>query len=251
MVLFLLPQSDYDPTECAVPWQALTDAGIKVIFATPNGQPAFADKRLVKTGFRLLNPLLMTRKPDLAIYQVMTQDQAFNSPLSYAAICPEAYAAIMIPGGHAAGMRSMLDSELAKTIVLHFFQVNKPVAAVCHGVLLVARTIDPATGQSVLFERNTTALLAFPMELPAWVMTYPWLGNYYRTYPITVEAEVKATLKTLSQFKHGPLFPIRDSKTKPKAGFITKDKNYLSARWPGDCHRFAQEFVKMVQARQA
>ncbi|RYY80505.1 MAG: hypothetical protein EOO69_02250 [Moraxellaceae bacterium] len=247
MVLFLLPQSDYDPTESAVPWQALTDAGIKVIFATPNGQPAFADQRLVKTGFHLLNPFLMTRKPDLRAYHTMTNAHAFNHPLAYDAINPEDYEALIVPGGHAAGIRSMLDSTAAKNIALHFFKANKPVAAVCHGVLLLARTIDPTTGRSVLFKRKTTALPALSMELPAWAATYLWLGNYYRTYATTVESEVKAALETSSDFKHGPLFPVRDSRTKPAKGFIVKDGNYLSARWPGDCHRYAQEFVKMLK----
>lgn len=248
MVLFLLPQSDYDPTESAVPWQALINAGFKVAFATPNGQPAFADERLTNTGFSLLNPVLMTKKADLKTYQSMITDQAFNAPLSYAAVNPDDYEALLVPGGHAAGVRTMLDSDLAKNIVLQFFKANKPVAAVCHGVLLLARTIDPSTGRSVLFKRKTTALVAMTMELPAWAMTYLWLGNYYRTYAATVEAEVKAALEKPTDFKRGSLFPVRDSKRKPQAGFVVKDGNYLSARWPGDCHRFGQEFVSLLQA---
>jgi putative intracellular protease/amidase len=35
MVLFLLPDADYDPTESSVPWQALRRAGIEMRFATP------------------------------------------------------------------------------------------------------------------------------------------------------------------------------------------------------------------------
>lgn len=248
MVLFLLPDSDYDPTETAVPWHALQQAGIEVQFATPDGKPAYADQRLVTQGFSILSPLLMTRQPVLQRYQAMIQSTAFQNPRAYASVQPEQYEAIIVPGGHAAGMRSMLDSKRAQQLVLHFFQANKPVAAVCHGVLLIARTIDPATGRSVLFNRTTTALPSLTMELPAWLVTAPWLGSYYRTYSTTVEAEVKAALASPSDFKHGPLLPLRDSDRRQQAGFIVQDKNYLSARWPGDCHRYAAAFVEMVQA---
>ena len=32
-------------------------------------------------------------------------------------------------------------------------------------------------------------------------------------------------------------------------GVPARDGNYLSARWPGDAHRFATEFAGMLQAR--
>jgi putative intracellular protease/amidase len=63
VVLMLLPALDYDPTESAVIWDALTAAGIDVQFATPYGKPAYADSRLVNEGFSVLSPVLMT-KPD-------------------------------------------------------------------------------------------------------------------------------------------------------------------------------------------
>ena len=30
-------------------------------------------------------------------------------------------------------------------------------------------------------------------------------------------------------------------------GFTVRDGNWLSARWPGDAHRFASEFVAMLR----
>lgn len=247
MILCLLPAADYDPTESAVAWHALTSAGIPVRFATPEGRPAHADVRLVQSGFKLLNPLLMTRTQDLALYAAMTRDAAFLAPQSYADVKPEEFEGLLVPGGHAAGMRSLLESDTAASITRHFFQTNKPIAAVCHGVLLLARTRNPATGKSVLHGRKTTALTARNMELPAWAVTAPWLGRYYRTYPQTVEAEVKAALASPKDFKRGPLLPLRDTERSHRHGFTVRDGNYLSARWPGDCHRFAAEFTAMVQ----
>jgi hypothetical protein len=55
---------------------------------------------------------------------------------------------------------------------------------VCHGVLLAARGINPATGASVLHGRRTTAL-TWQLERKAWSLarrTRFWDPSYYRTY---------------------------------------------------------------------
>lgn len=244
-VLMLLPERDYDPTESAVPWAALTGAGHTVSFATPTGAPALADERLVTTGFGALNPLLMTRKGALDEYHRMTRDAAFQTPLAHAALAVAQYDALLVPGGHAQGMRTLLESRDAQACVVAAFKARKPVAAVCHGVLLLARSIDAEMGRSVLHGRKTTALTK-TLELSAWNMTRLWLGDYYRTYPMTVEDEVKSTLASPEDFQAGGLLPLRDSPRSTSAGFTVRDGNYLSARWPGDCHRFSQELVRML-----
>lgn len=247
MILILLPSSDYDPTESSVPWQAMRKAGIELRFATPQGLTAYADPRLVSIGFGLLNRMLMTRKVDLESYAQMIESDEFCKPLAYADVDPRQFAGVLIPGGHAKGMCSLLESVLAKHITLQFFKAEKPVAAVCHGVLLLARTLDPVTGRSVLFGRKVTALLAATMELPAWLITAPWLGRYYRTYRQTVEAEVTATLSQKTDFVRGPLMAKRDCAQATQLGFVVRDGQLLTARWPGDCHRLAEEWIAMLQ----
>ncbi|MDX9681973.1 type 1 glutamine amidotransferase domain-containing protein [Pseudomonas protegens] len=247
MILILLPHADYDPSESSLPWQAARDAGFAAQFATPLGMPAYADSRLVSLGFGPLNPLLMTPAADLARYHAMTRDPAFCSPLPYAGVDPAAYEGLLIPGGHARGMRSLLESEEVRRIILAFFQADKPVAAVCHGPLALARCIDPASGRSVLHGRKVTALLAGPMELAAWLVTAPWLGRYYRTYDHSVEQEIKAALASPADFLPGPWLPRRDSAEHPERGFVVRDRNLLTARWLGDCHRFANEWASLLQ----
>jgi putative intracellular protease/amidase len=244
-VLMLLPAQDYDPTEAAVPWDALRAAGHEVLFATPDGDAAYADERLVSTGFGLLNPVLMTRKEDLVTYQRMLADSAFHQPLAYAQLAGAENDALLIPGGHQKGVKTLLESPLAQAAVVAAFRQYKPVAAICHGVLLLARSIDPETGKSVLFGRKTTALTKM-LELAGWNMTRLWLGDYYRTYPQTVEDEVKAVLASPEDFKPGGPLPLRDRKNLRQLGYAVRDRNYLSARWPGDCHRFAQELLQML-----
>jgi hypothetical protein len=61
--------------------------------------------------------------------------------------------------------------------------------------------------------------------------------------------ELVSLLRSPSDYDPGPGFPIplrRDSEADPSAGFIVRDGNYLSARWPGDAHRFANELASML-----
>jgi len=48
-VLLPLPARDFDPSEAAVGWRVLVDAGHEVRFATPDGRPAVADE-IMLTG---------------------------------------------------------------------------------------------------------------------------------------------------------------------------------------------------------
>jgi putative intracellular protease/amidase len=245
-VLMLLPASDYDPTESAVPWRVLVDAGHDVHFATPTGATALADARLVDRGFGLLGPILMTRRADLATYRAMTAAPGFVAPVAYDAVDAAGFDGLVLPGGHASGMRTLLESPAARAITAHFFAADKPVGAICHGTLVAARTVDARTGASVLAGRTTTCLPA-TMELGAWLITAPLLGRYYRTYPQTVEAEVKAAVGASGHYRRGPLFARRDSAKRPERGFVVRDGNYVSARWPGDAHRFAAELVAVLR----
>jgi putative intracellular protease/amidase len=245
MIVMLLPECDYDPTESALPWAALLEAGHEVCFATPRGLEARADERLLTRGFGPLSPLLMTRPDALGRYHEMARTESFKQPMRYEDVDPTNLDLLLVPGGHAPGMRSMLDSVAAKRIVVEQFRLERPVAAVCHGVLLLARSIDPVTNRSVLYGRRTTALPA-TMERPAIAITRPFLGDYYRTYPQTVQSEVVAALASPDDFEAGPLLPRRDRADRPDIGFCVRDGVYLSARWPGDCHRYAREVVSLL-----
>lgn len=214
-------------------------------FATPAGVAAPADIRLTDLGFGLLSPVLMTRQADLSSYQRMIEDPGHRSPLSYEEAAAMEFDALLVPGGHAPGMKTLLESEVAQAIVADFFARERPVAAVCHGVLLLARSLAEASGRSVLYGRRTTALTR-PLEISAWMLTAAWLGRYYRTYPSTVQDEVSAALASPQDFLSGPLYPQRDSAADP-SGFVVRDGFYLSARWPGDCHRFANEFLALIE----
>ena len=99
-----------------------------------------------------------------------------------------------------------------------------------------------ADGKSVLHGKKTTALTE-DMELFAWKVTKRKLGDYYRTYPQTVQSEVTKALGDHGVFLSGPKPFLRDTPSKPGRGFIVQDGNYISARCPGDVHRFSQAIL--------
>ncbi|MNT26787.1 Pyridoxal 5'-phosphate synthase subunit PdxT [compost metagenome] len=178
-------------------------------------------------------------------YQELSLSSEFQHPRKWSDIQFKDFDGLILPGGHAAGMKEYLESPILLKLVSEFFAADKPVGAICHGVVLAARSRS-SDGRSVLFDRKTTALLA-SQEFTAWGMTALWLGDYYRTYKQSVQGEVTAALKEKSQFISGPMPLLRDRPENLKAGFTVLDKNYLSARWPGDAHRFANEFVNLLK----
>ena len=247
-ILLPLPATDFDPTEAAIPWQVLTERGHTVQFATPDGRPAQADARMLHGhGLGPLAPLLVADRRARAAYAALAHSAAFGAPLAYAALDPDSFDGLVLPGGHAPGMRPYLQSATIQSVVAAFFQAAKPVGAICHGVLVAART-RAADGRSVLYGRQTTALTR-GLELGAWALTAAWLGRYYRTYSETVETEVRTLLARPADFHRGPLPWRRDQPADLARGFVVQDGTYLSARWPGDAHRFATTFAAMLPRR--
>ena len=141
-------------------------------------------------------------------------------------------------------MKPYLESKRLQKLIAEHFSAQKPIAAICHGVVLAARSVRN-DGKSILHGFKTTALL-HKQEMLAWQITRVWLGNYYRTYDQSVQAEVTAALAKPDDFLEGPMPLTRDSEKNLKPGFVVKDRHYLSARWPGDAHRMAHELHAML-----
>lgn len=248
-ILFPLPASDFDPTESAIPWRALTDAGHEVFFATPDGRPSAADQRvLTGRGFAIWQPFLRARPHARAVYAQMAASRAFQQPLSYAQLAETSPDGMLLTGGHAPAMKPYLESDRVQALTARLLLAGNPVAAICHGVLVAARARDPGSGRSILHGRKTTALTR-AQELSAWAMTGLWLPNYYRTYPQTIQGEVTAALQSPADFLPGPFYIFREGPDRRDFGFTVRSGNYLSARYFGDTYRFADEFLAMVAGR--
>lgn len=242
-VLVPLPERDFDVTEVSVPWRLLTRRGVEVVFATPEGQVAQADPLLLRGV--IFGQLGADLEPK-AFYRELQSSQHFLRPLRYQDINPGEYDGLLLPGGHAKGMRPYLESELLRDKVLAFWKSERPVAAICHGVLVLARTADPLTGRSILFHKRTTSLPRY-LERIAYFATRWKLGDYYRTYPDYVEDEVRGVLAGSGQYQRGPIVLFRKgSEHDDSAAFVVEDGPYLSARWPGDAYKLAKALAERV-----
>ena len=80
--------------------------------------------------------------------------------------------------GLGTGSTASLFVEVLAGKVAEFWSLDRPVGAICHGVLVLARTRDPPTGRSVIADRRTTCLPKY-MERGAYYLTAWRLGRYY------------------------------------------------------------------------
>jgi putative intracellular protease/amidase len=216
--------------------------------------------------------LLMRANCDARLaYARMIADPEYVAPQRWDAVDPTAFDALLLPGGHRArGMRDYLESDILQRQVADFFDEEKPVAAICHGVLLAARSTSKRTWRSVLNGYRTTAL-TWALESSAWsvaCITRFWDPNYYRTYLeqdgqpkgfMSVQQEVTRSLASTQDFRDVPGTDPhyrrktsglkRDSMDDATPAFVVHDRNYVSARWPGDVHTFAKTFAGMLGDR--
>ena len=283
-VVVPMPAKDFDPTEVAVPWRELTSRGHVVVFATPDGAPAQADE-IMLTGegldpwgfipglkkLPLIGRGLRANRDGREAYARLIEDARFQRPMRWDEVSSDRFDGLILPGGHRArGMRAYLESPLVQQLAIAFFREGKPVGAICHGVLVLARTIDPASGRSVLWGRKTTAL-TWRLERSAARLgriARFWDPHYYRTYReaqgqnagyMSVEAEVTRALQAPADFldaaRDAPHYRrktsglARDSDTDQTPSFVVRDGAYVSARWPGDAHLFAREFASLLGGR--
>lgn len=281
-VLIPLPARDFDPSEAAISWQVLSNAGHSVTFATPGGGPAAADEMMLSgegldpwgaipllRKLPLIGLLMRANRNARNAYAAMLADHNYARPLRWDAVDASAFDGLLLPGGHRArGMREYLESEALQRCIADFFEAQKPVAAICHGVLLAARSISQKTRRSVLYGYRTTAL-TWALEKSAWKVarvTRFWDPNYYRTYLekagepdgyMSVQQEVTRALahpedfldvpKTDPDYRRKTSGLQRDTLEDVRPAFVVADRNYVSARWPGDVHTFAKTFASLLR----
>jgi putative intracellular protease/amidase len=181
-----------------------------------------------------------------SFYAELERSKEFVHPIAWPSINPGDYDLLVLPGGHAPGMRQYLGSALLQSKVAAFAATGRPMGAICHGVLVLARSTDEKTGHSVLHSRKTTCLPKY-MERTAYWLTAWKLGRYYRTSPEYVEDEVRRSLSRPEDFIRGPRNLTRRGTLDDDAGaFTVEDGTYVSARWPGDAYLFAKKLLERL-----
>ncbi len=235
-LLIALALVDFDPTEVAVPWKTARDAGVEVVFATEDGSVGRCDPLVLKGP---LFGLLGATKANCALYREMTESAEFKQPLRFDMVDIDTFDGLLLPGGHAQGMRPYLESSALQQVVRGFFGRKLAVGAICHGPIVLARTVDESTGLSVIAGRTVTSLTRV-LENIAWLLTFWFRGNYYRTYPTWVESELRTAIGKDGAYRRGPLFASYGNP------WFVRDGNLLTARWPGDSSGFATQLVDML-----
>jgi protease I len=166
--------------EVMVPFQALSMVGHTVHAACPNKK---AGEKVKTAVHDFEGDQTYTEKPGHAFTLNATFDQ----------IKPESYDALVLPGGRAPEY-IRLDPRVLQ-IVRHFFETNKPVAAICHAMQILAAagvlkgrscTAYPAVGPDV--EATGGKFQSIPVDkahvdgnlvtAPAWPAHPEWLAKF-------------------------------------------------------------------------
>ena len=284
-VLMPLPAADFDPTEAAVTWQVLAAAGHHVVFATPSGQRSRADDLMLTgqgldpwgfvPGLRRLTAVGRVLRADggaRTAYAALLEDAAFAAPLHWGAARRSAYDALVLPGGHRAqGMRPYLESPEVQQMTIDAFRSDKPVGAICHGVLVAARA-------AIRSRRARCSTAGGPPHL-TWALEAQGMGHrplhavlglqllpdLRRGAGAALGVHVGAAGGARGRWPIPPTSPTsrrarrtggtegqrsaRDSLDDQRPAFVVRDGSYVSARWPGDAHTFARTFATVLAER--
>jgi putative intracellular protease/amidase len=141
-----------------------------------------------------------------------------------------------VPGEHAAA------GKLAA-----FAALRRPIAAICHGVLLLARARDPASGRSLLHGGARTCLpkvhggAGLRPELLEARPLLPHLSAY-------VEDEVRAALAAPGISCAVRSRSARAAAQRRSRRLRVRGRRLLSARWPGDAYLFARKLLARCRA---
>ncbi|CDP50408.1 DJ-1/PfpI family protein [Paradevosia shaoguanensis] len=177
--------------ETMVPFQALLAVGHTVHAVCPNK----------KAG-----DTIATSIHDFEGDQTYSEKRGHNFALNatFSDVKAETYDALVIPGGRAPEYLR-LDPRVI-SIVKHFFEAEKPVAAVCHGaqILAAARVLEgrtcsayPACRPEVELAGGTYAEIAIDAAVtdgnlvtaPAWPAHPAWIGQFLAVLGTRIEHE--------------------------------------------------------------
>lgn len=166
------------------------------------------------------------------------------------------YDLVFLPGGHEKGVRQIIDSKRMHDLLAEYFPLTKrdstkdkdtdpsggknyTIAAICHGVQVLAFTPHPTLSSKSIIHGCTTTALPSYMEQSIFWGTRLFLGDYYKTYG--------AKSKSVQEF-------VEDGLDEPRKQFITdspcvedKTYRYVSGRYPPDAWGLAKRAVDLVR----
>ena len=157
---------------------------------------------------------------------------------------PDELGGLILPGGHAPGMRQYLGSELLRHKVAEYWALGRPVGAICHGVLVLARTSrSDHRAQSLVRETDDLppevhGAIGVPHHGMAAGALLPHLPGVRRRRGAGCAAR-----PVRLRARPARCSPGAGPTTDDGPAFVVEDGNYVSARWPGDAYLFAKRFA--------
>ncbi len=175
--------------ETMVPFQMLLMAGHTVDAVCPE-----------KKAGQKIRTAIHDFEGDQTYSEKRGHDFALNA--DFASVNPEAYDGLVIPGGRGPEYLRLNDRVLE--IVRHFFDADKPVAAICHGpqILTAAGVVKgrslsayPAVGPEVELAGGTYISVEMTeahvdgklVTAPAWPAHPAWMGNFLKVLGTRIE----------------------------------------------------------------
>lgn len=109
--------------EFTTPYYLLTEEGIEVTVASPNGGKAPIDPKSITGEYATASVKRFLKDPK--------SQEKLNRTVNLKSIKPENFDAIFYPGGHGP-MWDLPENKLSISLIESFFNAGKPVALVCH-----------------------------------------------------------------------------------------------------------------------
>jgi len=106
-------------------------------------------------------------------------------------------------------------------------------------VLVLARTIDPQTGRSVLYGHKVTAVPR-SLERAGYLLDNRLVKRGYLIYSRCVADEVRACLERLEDFSTGSSILVP---------YVVTDGNLITSRWYMDAGLFSERFADALSGR--
>jgi putative intracellular protease/amidase len=217
--LFVVSQEGYWGEECTEPLTTLSEAGVEVTVATPGGDPPVIDERSV-------DPDDVDAETAERVVEIHEADERLRNPVALADATPEAYDAVVFPGGHGtewdinqdrharAALRTAVEGEAGTALV------------VCRAVGILAFTRG-SDGDFLVADRSVTG---FPNAWEEGIVDERDLMPDGRKLPYWVEDEVTAV---------GANWDAElDAATS-----VTVDGDLVTARGPGSSAAAAQTLL--------
>ena len=168
--------------------------GHRVSFATERGdKPPSADPPLLSG---VLFGKLGAEPEPKSFYAEMIASPDFAHRSLRESLNMNHFEGLILPGGHAPGMRQYLGSVVVQQKIRDFFAENAPSV---RSVMAFWWRRGPAC-----LKATKPPALPMYMERLAYFISAWKLGTYYRTYPAYVEEEVRAGLSSPSDFVRDP-----------------------------------------------